>query len=229
MEQLQIGVSGWQIGLVLVWLGLIGGVSELARRFGYSSEITRKIVHIGAGHVILLAWWFMLPAWIGVAASVIFGAVALISYRWPILPGINSVGRRSWGTFFYAISIGVLMGWCWPQGYPYFGVVGILIMCWGDGLAALVGQRWGTHGYEIWSESKSIEGSLTMALTSAIVVLVVLGTIQGLSLQLLLVAIGVAIAATILEAVSKYGVDNLTVPIGSAATALALSQLLASG
>ncbi|MEM9807936.1 MAG: diacylglycerol/polyprenol kinase family protein [Cyanobacteria bacterium P01_D01_bin.56] len=226
MEQLQTDVIGWQVGAVLLWLGLIGGASEGARRLGYSPEITRKIVHIGAGHVILLAWWFRLPAWLGIAASVVFAGVALVSYRWPILPGINSVGRRSWGTFFYAVSIGVLMGWCWPQGYPYLGVIGILIMCWGDGLAALVGQRWGRHVYDIFGETKSLEGSLTMALVSAFVVLVVLGYVQGMSSTLVLVALGVAIAATLLEAISKYGVDNLTVPLGSTAMTLALMHWL---
>ena len=150
----------------------------------------------------------------------------LFRSRLPILPGINSVGRRSWGTFFYAVSIGVLMGWCWPQGYPYFGVVGILIMCWGDGLAALVGQRWGRHGYEVWGEKKSWEGSFTMAVVSALVMVAVLGSVQGLSWSLVLTAGGVAIAATLLEAVSKYGIDNLTVPIGATAMAIVLTRLL---
>ena len=81
MGQLEVGftVYSWQVGLVLAWLLLIGSVSEGARRSGFGPEITRKIVHIGAGHVILLAWWFMLPAWMGVAASVVFAGVALVS------------------------------------------------------------------------------------------------------------------------------------------------------
>ncbi len=228
MGQLETGLAvyGWQVGIVLAWLLIIGGASEGARRLGFGPEITRKIVHIGAGHVILLAWWLMLPAWMGVSAAVIFAGIALVSYRLPILPGINSVGRRSWGTFFYAVSIGALMGWCWPQGYPYFGVIGILVMCWGDGLAALVGQRWGRHGYEVLGEKKSWEGSLTMAIASALVVLAVLGGLQGVTWSLVVIALGVAIASTCLEAVSKYGIDNLTVPIGAAAMALGLTRLL---
>lgn len=228
MGPLEVGMAmyGWQISMVLAWLLLIGIASEWSRRLGYSSEISRKIVHIGAGHVILLAWWLMLPAWMGVAAAVFFAGVALVSYRLPILPGINSVGRRSWGTFFYAISIGVLMGWCWPLGYPYFGVIGILIMCWGDGLAALVGQRWGRHQYQILGEQKSLEGSATMAVASALVVLAVLIFVQGMSGALIVRAIGVAIVATLLEAVSKYGIDNLTVPIGTTGVTIALTQLL---
>ena len=228
MGHLETGfaVYGWQVSIVLAWLLVIGGASEGARRLGCGPEITRKIVHIGAGHVILLAWWLMLPAWMGVVAAIIFAGVALVSYRLPILPGINSVGRRSWGTFFYAVSIGVLMGWCWPRGYPYFGVIGILIMCWGDGLAALVGQRWGRHGYEVLGEKKSWEGSLTMTIASALVVFAVLGGLQGITWSLMVIALGVAIASTGLEAVSKYGIDNLTVPIGSAAVALGLTRLL---
>lgn len=217
---------GWQVGVVLTWLLVIGGVSEGARQLGVGPEITRKIVHIGAGHVILLAWWLMLPAWMGVAAGGLFAGVALVSYRLPILPGINSVGRRSWGTFFYAISIGLLMGWCWSQGYPKFGVIGILIMCWGDGLAALVGQRWGRHGYEILGETKSWEGSLTMAIASALVVLIVLGSLEGITWTVGITALGVAIASTALEAISKYGIDNLTVPIGATVVAAALTNLL---
>ena len=68
-----------------------------------------------------------------------------------------------------------------------------------------------------------------MAVTSTLVVLAVLGGLQGLSWSLVAIALGVAIAATIFEAISKYGIDNLTVPIGAAATALALTRLLGWG
>ncbi|NEP17334.1 MAG: phosphatidate cytidylyltransferase [Leptolyngbya sp. SIO4C1] len=213
----------WQIGIVAVWLGTVGGLSEAARRLGYEAELTRKIVHIGAGHVILLAWWLAIPAWMGIAASVFFAGVALLSYQLPILPGINSVGRKSLGTFFYAVSIGLVMGWFWPLQQPYYGVIGILVMCWGDGLAALVGQRWGRHPYQLLGEKKSWEGSLAMLLTSAVVILAVLASIQGLSWQTGGVALTAAIAATGLEAFSKLGVDNLSVPVGTAAIAFSLN------
>jgi phytol kinase len=108
-----------QIGLVAAWLALVGGVAEGLRRTAtISTEVTRKIVHIGAGHVILLAWWLRTPAWMGITASVLFSGVALLSYRLPILPGINGIGRHSLGTFFYAVSIGVLTAAFWPPRCP---------------------------------------------------------------------------------------------------------------
>ena len=214
-----------QIGLVLAWLGLVGGIAEGLRRYTQlSTEITRKVVHIGAGQVILLAWWLHTPTWMGVAASVLFSGVALLSYHYPILPGINGVGRHSLGTFFYTLSIGLLTLVFWPPSLPQYAALGILTMTWGDGLAALVGQRFGRHPYQLWGSQKSWEGSLTMALASFCVGLGILGWTVGWSAQIGLTALAVAISATALETLSIYGLDNLTVPLGSALLAYVLTR-----
>ncbi|MEL6259944.1 MAG: diacylglycerol/polyprenol kinase family protein [Cyanobacteria bacterium J06623_5] len=210
----------------MVWLAIVGGLSEAARRLDYGPEIPRKIVHIGAGQVILIAWWLSVPAWLGITASVVFSGVALLSYRLPILPGINGVGRKSLGTFFYAVSIGVLVAWFWPLAKPQYAAIGILTMTWGDGLAALVGQRYGAHPYQIWGEKKSWEGSAAMLIVSYAVCAVILWKMQGPLAATWLAAGGVAIVATALESASKYGVDNLSVPLGSAAVCFWLVQWL---
>ena len=215
-----------QSTLVLTWLAVVGGLSEAFRRLGYGPEITRKIVHIGAGHVILIAWWLNVPAWASIAASVLFSGVALLSYRFPLLPGINSVGRKSLGTFFYAVSIGLLIIWFWPLELPQYAAIGVLTMTWGDGMAALVGQRFGQHPYQIWGEKKSWEGSLAMLVVSYVVCASVLLVVQGPTLATWTVAGAGAVAATTLEAVSKYGTDNLTVPLGTAAICYWLIGLL---
>jgi phytol kinase len=209
--------------LVGIWLLAVGLLAEgVRRRTTASAEITRKIVHIGAGNAILLAWWLHLPAWMGIAASVIFSGVALLSYRFPILPGINSVGRPSLGTFFYAVSIGVLIVAFWPRQQPEFAVLGILTMTWGDGLAALIGQAAGRHRYQIWGMEKSWEGSGTMGVVTFGVCASTLGAVHGFSGWVLGIAALVAIAATALEAFSRLGIDNLTVPIGTAVLAWGL-------
>ncbi|MBD2258662.1 diacylglycerol/polyprenol kinase family protein [Pseudanabaena sp. FACHB-2040] len=216
-----------QVGLVVGWLAIVGGVAEgLRRTTAVGPEITRKVVHIGAGHVILLAWWLQTPAWMGIAASVAASAIALLSYRMPILPGINGVGRDSLGTFFYASSIGLLTAGFWPQGLPHYTAIGILVMTWGDGLAALVGQRFGRHPYKLWDTQKSWEGSLAMFIASLVVCLSILGGVYGWSLAIGLISFLVAVVATGLEAFSKFGIDNLTVPLGSAALAYWLNSLI---
>jgi phytol kinase len=53
-----------------------------------------------------------------------------------------------------------------------------------------------------------------------------LGIIQPISLSLMAIALIVAILATFLETFSKFGIDNLTVPLGSAILAFSLSQFI---
>jgi phytol kinase len=149
-----------------------------------------------------------------------------VSYYVPILPNINSIGRKSFGTFFYAVSIGVLVAWFWSINLPQYAALGILVMTWGDGLAALIGRRFGRHTYKLWDMQKSWEGSGTMALVSyAVSFSILLGTV-GNVWQIWLISLAVSLVATGLEAFSKFGIDNLTVPIGSAAIAFFLSQQL---
>lgn len=216
-----------QVSLVGAWLGIILILAESLNRIAkVDPEISRKVVHIGTGNVIILAWWLQIPAWVGIAAGIISAAIALISYQLPILPSVNSVGRKSLGTFFYAVSIGTLIGCFWPLNQPQYAALGILIMAWGDGLAAVIGQNFGKHPYEVWGMKKSWEGSLTMCLVSYVICSLILLVVQGNIWQTWVVAIPVALVATALETLSKVGIDNLTVPLGSAALCFLLNQFI---
>lgn len=216
-----------EISIIAICLGAIVLLAEtLHRRAATTSEVARKIVHIGTGNVILVAWWLQLPGWVGISAAVIAGAIALLSYYIPVLPGINSVGRKSFGTFFYAMSMGILIAWFWPLEEFQYAAIGILVMTWGDGLAGLIGQNFGQHPYQIWGMKKSWEGSLTMTLVSYIVSSLILFGVQGNIWQTWVVSLAVALFATGLEAFSKLGIDNLTVPLGSGALVFYLSDIL---
>jgi len=223
----QISPLWLQISLVAVWIGILLLIASVLNRFSSgNSEVVRKVVHIGTGNIILLAWWLHIPASVGIGASILASIVTFLSYRFPILPGINSVGRKSLGTFFYAVSIGVLVAWFWTIEKPQYAVLGILVMTWGDGLAALVGQKFGKHPYKIWGAQKSWEGSSAMAIVSFIVSSLVLLGVQGNIWQTWVVSLAIALVATALEAYCLYGIDNLTVPIGSAALGFLLIEVL---
>jgi phytol kinase len=220
----------YPLTLIFLYLGAIVFLAERLKNLTpFNGEFTRKIVHIGSGNVILFAWRYNVPVSVIVAAAAIAGIIALISYFVPILPSINSVGRNSLGTFFYAISIGILVAWFWQIQQPQYAAIGILIMAWGDGLAAIIGQNFGKHRYQILGITKSWEGSLTMLLVSYLVTLLILLVVLGNIWQTWLISLLVAIFATILEAFSKLGIDNLTVPLGSAALAFFLSRSLSIG
>ncbi|UJB68391.1 phosphatidate cytidylyltransferase [Acaryochloris sp. 'Moss Beach'] len=214
-----------QLLLVGIWLGIVIGSAELLKRLITTDpEITRKVVHIGTGNVILLAWWLDVPTWVGIAASVIFSIVTLLSYRYPILSSVSGVGRKSLGTFFYALSIGILIAWFWPLKLPQYAAIGILTMTWGDGLAALIGQRFGRHPYQVWGMKKSWEGSLSMAVVSCLIIYGILWITQGNIMATWVSAVAISVIVSTLEAFSKWGVDNLTVPIASAALGFVFNE-----
>ncbi len=217
----------WRITVVPIYVGVIVLTAELShRRCWLPPEPTRKIVHIGTGNVILIAWLLQLPTWVGVTSAVLAGIAALVSYQLPILPGVNSVGRKSLGTFFYAVSIGLLTAIFWPIQHPEYAVIGILTMAWGDGLAAIVGQQLGKHPYQVWGNQKSVEGTLVLVIVSYLITVVILSSVPGSSSYTWLVGLPIAIAAIGLESISQFGIDNLTLPIGTALLAFGLNNLI---
>jgi phytol kinase len=203
------------LGAVFIYLALLVLVAEvLSRLITNDPELTRKVVHIGSGNVILLAWWLDISRAVIVSAAIIAAAIAILSYLMPILPSIESVGRKSFGTLFYAISMGILAAYFWLDT-PQYAVIGILVMAWGDGMAAIIGQRFGKHKYQIGEITKSWEGSGAMAGAALIVTGAILLLVEGNSWQAWTIAVVVALVATVAEAFSKLGIDNLTVPLVS--------------
>ncbi len=216
----------YPLGAVFIYLAILVVLAEtLSRLIPNDPELTRKVVHIGSGNVILLAWWLDISTEVIVSAAIIAAAIAVTSYIIPILPSIESVGRKSFGTLFYAISIGVLSAYFW-QDSPQYTAIGILTMAWGDGMAAIIGQRFGKHTYQVFQITKSWEGSLAMAGASFAVTGLILWLVEGNSWQIWSISLVVALVATILEAFSKLGIDNLTVPLSSAALCFFCVQAL---
>ncbi|MFS8774891.1 SEC59/DGK1/VTE5 family protein [Synechococcus sp. W65.1] len=215
-----------QLACYALWLASVFAFAEWLRSQQVDGEWVRKVIHIGVGNIILLAWALQVPRWVGVGFSLVFAGLALLSYRVAILPSLNGVGRRSFGTFFYAVSIGLLIFWFWRPQQQVFAVIGILVMTWADALAGLVGKSWGKHLYQLGSLQKSWEGSLTMWVVSSLVMALLLVGYFGFSPLLLAVSVGVGGVAMGLEMLSWWGLDNLTVPLGSASLCFALLQLL---
>ncbi len=210
------------------WLSLVFAVAWQLHRGRADGEWVRKVVHIGTGNVVLLAWGLGLPWPLCLAVASFFTAIAFLSSYFPLLPFLENTGRKTRGVFYYALSISLLVGFFGWRQHLEFAVVGTLVMAWGDGLAALVGKRWGKHPYPVWEGSKSWEGSLAMAVTSYVVTYGVLALARqqwgpGQPFDLWL-PLPVALLATVLEAWSPGGTDNLSVPLGAAIAVFGLSQ-----
>ncbi|TYQ24906.1 phosphatidate cytidylyltransferase [Pseudanabaena sp. UWO311] len=213
-----------QISAVAIWLGLVFLASDILRRLKQDPELVRKVVHIGTGNVLLIAWWLHIPTWLCVTAGVTFSAIALASHYTNILPMIHDVGRKTYGVFYYALSITILVVLLWDS-HPQYAVIGVMVMSWGDGMAALIGKRFGKHTFVHLGNKRSVEGSVAMFVTSLMVMIGIFGLTHGIHTRDIGIAMPVAAIAALLEAYSPGGTDNISVPLSSAALSYVLQSI----
>ena len=197
--------------IIGTWMLLIVSAALICRRrWPERRELSRKIVHIGTGPVIVLAWWLEVPASIAVPAALGVTVITAVNHRLQLLPAVEDVDRNSYGTVAYGLAISVLLILFWPD-QAIAVCAGVLVMAFGDGLAGLVGRGLNSPSWSIWQQRKSTAGTLTMGLVSALVLLVLLLTSQSVIHPLRLIA--VSALAVGLEQLSRWGLDNLSVPV----------------
>ena len=197
--------------IIGTWMLLVVSAALICRRhWPERRELSRKIVHIGTGPVIVLAWWLEVPASIAVPAALGVTVITAVNHRLQLLPAVEDVDRNSYGTVAYGLAISVLLILFWPD-QAVAVCAGVLVMAFADGLAGLVGRGMNSPSWTIWQQRKSTAGTLTMALTSALVLLVLVLASQSAMHPLRLIA--VSALAVGLEQLSRWGLDNLSVPV----------------
>ena len=150
--------------------GVLGSALACRQRWSNQRELSRKIVHIGTGPVLPLAWVLQVPASIAVPCAVVVTLIAFINHRWNLLPAVEDVGRNSYGTVAYGFAICLLLILFWADN-PAAACAGVLVMAFGDGLAGLIGRAVRSPNWTLLDQRKSIIGTTTMAITSAVVLL----------------------------------------------------------
>lgn len=196
-------------------LFVIGLASLGQKTLSLAPEVSRKIIHIGVSNWWLLAmYYFTSPVW-ATLGPLLFILVNFISLRFHLIQAMESEhDRKSTGTVLFPISLAILSMFCFgPLCQPYVGALGVLSMGYGDGVAALVGQRWGKKKIPFLKTGKSYIGSLGMFFASWFVCAVVL--LQYDPDIWFLKSVLLASFATILEALTPKGFDNLIVPLGT--------------
>lgn len=202
--------------------GFIGAATLLVRRDILRAAAARKVIHIGVSHWWLIAMALMndpLVASVGPATFIVINALAL---RFKLLPAMDAgADSRNLGTVYFPIALLVLVNLCWRHVMPpWVGGIAVLVLGWGDGLAALVGETNGAPGARIWGGRKSAAGTLLM-FTASFAVTLLFTLIFNSRYGDLVPAIGVstivAAAATVVELLTPFGIDNITVPLAVAA------------
>jgi len=205
------GSDLWSLLPCFLWLLAVIGLSLMVRRrWPGQPEWSRKIVHIGTGPVVLVAWTVQLDRWVVLLVAASATLLAVINHRIRILPVIEDVDRQSYGTVGYGLSMTVLTWWFWPDQVAAMAV-GVMVMAFADGMAGLVGPAVTSPSWTVLGQRKSLAGTLTMGSVSLIILLLAHGVFQdGPRLGLLP---AVALIATALEQVAVMGLDNLSVPV----------------
>jgi phytol kinase len=214
-------------------IGLIALAEWLRRAVGVRRDWTRKLVHIGAG-----MWVFgvlaLFDTWqLGVLPFATFIAGNYLFYRYQLFDAMDEAGGTL-GTVYFAVAMTLLFGLLWRPAGPTdrapYAVAGAMALTWGDALAALVGRRFGRRHYRLWGDQRSLEGSAAMFAASGATMFLALALLPGSALcpaatplhpgRTLLAALLGAGAATLAEAISPHGTDNLSVPLVAAGVAL---------
>ena len=167
------------VAAVAAWLAAVL-LTALAvrRRWPQQKEWSRKVVHIGTGAVVLLAWVFAIPRDFALGAAALVTVGTALNHRFRLLPAVEDVGRQSYGTIAYGASITILLALFWPQ-QPLPVAAGVLVMACGDGLAGLVGPQINSPRWRLFGQTKSVAGTAAMALTSWLVLALLIGVAQA--------------------------------------------------
>jgi phytol kinase len=225
MELLRtIIATGITFLLALAWLRLN---DYLAHRGVISGPLSRKIIHMGTGPIFVLCWLLFpavplsryLAALVPLAITVQFALVGLgIMKDQASVDAMSRSGDRREilrGPLFYGIVFVILTIFFWYDS-P-IGIVALMLLCGGDGLADIVGKRLNSLSLP-WSNKKSIAGSVAMFVggwvfaAAILAIYVSLGKFPGPFTNYLLGITGIALIGAIVESFPFKDIDNLTVP-----------------
>ncbi len=212
------------IGLILVYgyIAILLIISE--KVLNKYPTFSRKFLHIMVGNVI-----FILPLFTNqfvitfLAAAPFIVLTFLMSPYSPIKFNDRiSTSGHGMGLVYYAISWTVLAFFFYDQ--QWIIAVGIAAMSYGDGMAALIGEKFGKHKYNVFGDKKSFEGSITMFLVLIVTLGIVLAYYNIFTASFMIIPV-VALVATIFEGITPKGLDNITACFSAVGTYLLLTMI----
>lgn len=215
------------LGAALAWLR----INDFAAHKGWiESKLSRKIIHIGTGPIFVLCW-LLFP---NNAASRYYAAVIplLITIQFAMVglgimkddaavQAMSRTGDRReilYGPLFYGIVFVLLTVIYWYDS-P-IGIVALMILCGGDGLADIFGRIKKNRKLP-WSSEKTWLGSLGMLIGGWLLSMIVLfifvnaGIFAGPAANFLLPITLISLVATVVESIPLKDFDNITVTVVS--------------
>ena len=168
-------------------------------------EIARKIVHIGAAQwYFIYVHFFTEPTVALVGLIIVAACVGILNITGMFHKTLGqSSQNRNWGLVWYPVSVYIMifLSTFGIGGMTSLGI-GLLGMGWGDGLASLVGMKYGKHRF---NSGKSLEGLAVFFI--AVTVIAFLFTHN------MMLSIVCGLTGAVFEFTTPFGLDNITVPL----------------
>ncbi len=211
--------------VAVLWLRI---VDFAAHRGWIESRLSRKIIHIGTGPLFVVCWLLFSPAPVArYLAALVPGMITVQFFLVGIgkmqdpaaVQAMSRTGDRREilrGPLYYGIVFVLLTILYWLE--TPIGIVALMLLCGGDGLADILGRRFGQRKLP-WNQGKSWLGSLGFLTGAWLLAVIVMGifvaanAFPGPFIKYLPAISLIALAGTIVESISPVDSDNLTVPI----------------
>ncbi len=209
----------------------------LAHRGLVEPHLSRKIIHIGTGPLFVLCWLLFnanainkyLAALVPLAFTIQFLLIGIgVMKDEASVKAMSRTGDRREilrGPLYYGIIFVILTIVFWKSS-P-IGIIALMLMCGGDGLADIFGRAWGSVKIP-WNNRKSWFGSLGMLLGGWLcsVIIVWIFSAAGVfssPIQSYLVPITIiAVVGTLVESLPLTDIDNITVTLSAVVLGLLL-------
>lgn len=200
----------------------------LAQRGWVESRTSRKFIHIGTGPIFVLCWLLFNNAWyarwlaalIPLAITAQFALVGLgLMKDEASVRGMSRSGDPKEilrGPLYYGIVFVILTILFWKDNPS--GIVALMMLCGGDGLAEILGRKYGNSPLP-WKRSKTWVGSFGFLAGGWILAVAILavflaaGVFSSSLAGVLLPVTLIALASAAVESVSPHDLDNITVPV----------------
>jgi phytol kinase len=216
---------------LVISLVFLRSMDFIAHRGWIDSKLSRKVIHIGTGPIYVLCWFIFqdtpdarwLAALVPFAITVQF---ALIGFG--LIKDDASVKAMSRngdpkeilrGPLYYGIMFVVLTLVYWKDS-P-IGIIALMMMCGGDGIADIVGRRISSLKLP-WSKEKSIAGTISVFAggwifaSVLIFIYVAAGVFAGPFANYLFPITLIALGGALVESLHYKDIDNVTMTLASA-------------
>ena len=196
---------------MILLLTLFFMMDYVKKWFSLESEDSRKIVHVSS-LLTVCTWPFFLDNYGIYIICILFILINIYTKKAGMFKAVHTVRRATIGAEILPVGIMISTFFFLPENRTSF-IYGILIVCFSDLMAELVGKKLKFYEYKIFGQKKSLGGSIAFFISTFLItsgMLIYLGTDIIISHVMI-----ISVLLCLVEAVHTFGLDNFTLPVVS--------------